>query len=161
MHPRARELIDRLQLRPHPEGGFFAETHRSPLLVTPGDGRGSRSALTLIYFLLPEGAVSRWHRVLSDEIWHHGEGAPLELVTAPAEGGDSTVLTLGPLGNGSRPQHVVPAGDWQAARSLGAFTLVSCSVGPGFDFADFTLLSTLPEAERPVIEPPETLDRFL
>ena len=80
MHVRAEELIATLGLRPHPEGGFFREIFRSSTLVTPADGRGPRSALTTIYFLLTEGTHSRWHHVISDEVWHLYEGGPLEVL---------------------------------------------------------------------------------
>jgi predicted cupin superfamily sugar epimerase len=108
--------------------------------VAPADERGVRAALTSIYFLLPAGAVSRWHRVRSDELWHHYEGAPLELWIAPPDAQRIERLRLGPLGPDQAPVRGVPANAWQAARSLGAYTLVGCSVGPGFEFADFELL---------------------
>jgi len=140
MHERARELIETLELNEHPEGGWFREVYRSPSGVTP-DGGVPRSAITTIFFLLADGAHRRWHSVASDEIWHWYEGASLELVVT-AEGDDlvprSTVL--GPAGEGRTPVAVVRAGEWQAARSLGDYTLVGCSVGPGFDFEDFRLL---------------------
>ena len=152
-HPRVKELIDRLQLQPHVEGGMFRQTFRSAFEVEPGDSRGTRRALTLIYFLLVEGGISRWHRVASDEAWHWYEGAPLELFTATAEAGVIGKTLLGPLSDSASPQHVVPAGYWQAARPTGAYTLVGCSVGPGFEYTDFTLLSSLPELERPRLTP--------
>jgi len=80
MHPRAAELIAVLPLQPHPEGGFYRQIFRSPVQVTPMDGRGTRAALTTIYFVLPEGSFSRWHQVASDEVWHLYEGGPLELL---------------------------------------------------------------------------------
>jgi uncharacterized protein len=147
MDERAGELISSLGLVPHPEGGHFREVYRSASGVRPDDGRPVRSALTTIFFLLARGEVSRWHRVASDEAWHHYEGAPLELFTADREFGEVTRRVLGPVGTGAGPVHVVPAGAWQAARSLGAYTLVGCTVGPGFDFADFEMLRDLPEAE--------------
>jgi uncharacterized protein len=152
MHARPRELIRLLKLQPHPEGGHFVETFRSGILVSPADGRSRRAALTVIYFLLTEGAFSRWHRVLSDEAWHACEGS-LELFTAPPEGGAVTRTIVGPLSDESAPLHVVPAGWWQAARPRNAYALVGCSVGPGFDYSDFTLLSSIPKAQRPVFFP--------
>ena len=80
MHPRAADLVSVLDLRPHPEGGFYREVHRSTSRVTTGDARGERAAITTIYFLLTAGAQSRWHRVDSDEVWHFYEGDPLELL---------------------------------------------------------------------------------
>lgn len=144
---RATEIIEQLGLRPHPEGGHYREMHRSPLSVTPDDGRPSRPALTTIYFLLAAGEVSRWHRVLSDEAWHYHEGAPLELLVSDLEFTAVDTLLTGPFdGAGVEPLRVVPAGSWQAARSTGAYTLVSCSVGPGFVFDDFMMLRDLPDA---------------
>jgi predicted cupin superfamily sugar epimerase len=139
MHPRAAELIAKLELEPHPEGGFYREIFRSARLVTPADGRGPRAALTTIYFLLPAGAASRWHRVASDEVWHLYEGGPLEVLELDA---DMSGLSRHQLAVGSHaPVCTVAADRWQAARSRGDYALVGCTVGPGFDFADFTLLA--------------------
>ena len=142
---RAAQLIARLGLAPHPEGGYYREIWRAPLAVAPADSRGARAALTAIYFLLPDGAVSRWHRVRSDEVWHHYEGAPLELWLVPPDALRLDRVRLGPLGERRAPVHCVPAHHWQAARSLGAYTLVGCTVGPGFEFADFELLRDRPD----------------
>jgi uncharacterized protein len=140
MNPRAAELIERLHLQPHPEGGFYAEVHRSQQSVDPLDGRVQRAALTSIYFLLPEGAVSRWHRVLSDEVWCHLEGAALELHLLDAAVQRAHSVLLAPVSAEASPQCTVPAGVWQAARSTGAYSLAACMVAPGFDFADFALM---------------------
>jgi predicted cupin superfamily sugar epimerase len=146
MHHRASELIATLALRPHPEGGFFREIFRSVAQVEPEDGRGSRAALTTIYFLLPEGSVSRWHQVASDEVWHLYEGGPLELLDLSSEGLDLVHHRLSPLGTeAGSPVCTIRAGNWQAARPLGPYALVGCTVGPGFDFADFRLLATNPD----------------
>ena len=141
MHPRAAELIATLDLEPHPEGGFYREVFRSASQVTPADHRGTRAALTTIYFLLPEGSVSRWHQVTSDEVWHLYEGGPLELLELSASGHDLTRHRLGAVGDGGAPVCTIRAGNWQAARPLASYALVGCTVGPGFDFADFRLLS--------------------
>ncbi|HEX7337571.1 MAG TPA: cupin domain-containing protein [Gemmatimonadales bacterium] len=146
MADRAQTLIAQLGLKPHPEGGYYGELYRSEQSVTPADGRGPRSALTTIYFLLPAGAVSRWHQVQSDEVWHFYEGAPLELWIAPPSGDRIDRRQLGALGARQRPVHAVPAGWWQAARSTGDYTLVGCTVGPGFDFRDFVLASDVAAA---------------
>jgi uncharacterized protein len=141
MHPRAAELIATLDLRPHPEGGFYRQIFRSAVQVTPMDGRGPRAALTTIYFLLPEGSFSRWHQVASDEVWHLYEGGPLELLELSAS--DQSILRhrLAPVGSGTdAPACTIGAGNWQAARPLGDYALLGCTVGPGFDFADFRLL---------------------
>lgn len=146
MIDRAHTLIAQLGLKPHPEGGYYGELYRSEASVTPADGRGPRSALTTIYFLLTAGAVSRWHRVQSDEVWHFYEGAPLELWIASPLGDSIDCQQLGPLAEQQRPVHTVPAGWWQAARSTGGYTLVGCTVGPGFDFKDFTLAADVRSA---------------
>lgn len=161
MHPRASELIRLLQLEPHAEGGYFVQTFRSPLIVTPRDSRGARAALSVIYFLLVHGGISRWHRVTSDEAWHWYEGGAIELFTARPDTGVVQTSLLGPLAGASAPQRIVPAGQWQAARSTGAYALVGCCVGPGFEYSDFTLLSALPDNERPRIIPGSLLAELL
>lgn len=130
----AQAVIDRLGLSPHPEGGHFREIFRSP---APESERG---AMTSIYFLLAEGERSHWHRVRdADEIWHFHAGAPLVLSLSP-DGSGIEKHRLGPdLMAGEEPQVIVPRDCWQAAHSLGAWTLVGCSVGPAFDFAGFEL----------------------
>jgi len=139
--PRVQELIASLQLVPHPEGGFYREFFRSAMTVAPADGRGPRAALTAIHFLLPAGAHSRWHEVRSDEQWTFLEGAPLELFVLAPDARAVERVRLGPLADGCMPSYVVPARSWQAARPTGQLALVSCTVGPGFDFADFRLLA--------------------
>jgi hypothetical protein len=142
MHPRATELIAQLSLQPHPEGGFYREMFRSGSVVTPADGRGPRAALTTIYFLLPAGAASRWHRVTSDEVWHFYEGDPLEVLDLDAACQSLTRHRLGTFtADAQSPVYTVAAGHWQAARPLGVYSLVGCTVGPGFDFADFTMMA--------------------
>lgn len=143
MNPRAADLILQLVLAPHPEGGHYREVFRSPGLVRPADGRGDRSALTTIYFLLSAGEVSRWHRVESDEVWHLYEGGPLELLELDLPAGTFQRNLLAVDG---RRVHTVPAGRWQAARPLGDYALMGCTVGPGFDFADFRMLSDDPDS---------------
>jgi uncharacterized protein len=145
VNPRAAELIRSLALDPHPEGGYYREFHRSPLRVTPADGREERSAVTVIRFLLPEGSVSRWHRLRSEEIWSHREGAALELVQAPPDLSRFERVILDSREGALNSPHVVPSGWWQAARSTGEWTLVTCAVAPGFEFADFELLADRPE----------------
>ena len=141
MDPRAEALVSALSLAPHPEGGYYRELWRSPLQVLPQDARDGRSALTTIYFLLPEGAVSRWHRVRSDEVWQYAEGALLDLWITPPSFERLDRVQLGPLTGGATPTHVVPAGWWQAAHTTGAYSLVNCIVGPGFEFVDFEFLA--------------------
>ena len=149
MDNRASHLISTLDLRPHPEGGYYREIFRSRLSVQPQDSRPARAALTTIYFLLTEGDVSRWHRVASDEVWHFYEGDPIELLTIDAQTRQAEHYLLGTVRSDARPVHVVPAGVWQAARTTGDYTLVGCTVGPGFDFQDFQMLRDTPaEASR-------------
>jgi len=142
--PRTRQLIEQLRLQPHPEGGWYREVFRSQEQVIPQDGRPARNALTSIYFLLEAAQHSRWHRVLSDEVWVHLEGAPLDLWTWDAADSCLHSTALGPVGAATLPQHVVAAGLWQAARlqasTASAYTLVACMVGPGFDFSDFRMM---------------------
>jgi uncharacterized protein len=138
---RAAELISALALTPHPEGGFYREIYRSASTVSPADDRAARASLTTIYFLLTDDALSRWHRVRSDEVWHLYEGGPLELLDFDLDGGNVQRHRLAGVGPDSRPVAVIEAGHWQAARSIGPFTLVGCTVAPGFDFADFQMMS--------------------
>ncbi len=130
----ADALIARLNLLPHPEGGHFRETFRDEA------GPDGRAASTLIYFLLKAGETSRWHTVDAVEVWHFYAGDPLELSLSASDTGPVTRHVLGAdVLAGQTPQVVVPRHHWQAARPLGAFTLVGCTVAPGFDFAGFTL----------------------
>ena len=128
----AADVIRLLDLAPHPEGGHYRETFRDLRLI---DGR---SASTAIYYLLARGERSHWHCVDAVEIWHYYAGAPLALSIADASG-TSTIRLGVDLAAGERPQAVVPAKAWQAAESFGAWTLVGCTVAPGFEFAGFTL----------------------
>jgi predicted cupin superfamily sugar epimerase len=145
MHARAAELIARLSLEPHPEGGYYREIFRSGILISPADGRGPRAALTTIYYLLPAGSVSRWHRVTCDEVWHLYEGGPLELLELDPGCGALDRHHLAAVGAESQgPVRTIAAGQWQAARPLGEYALVGCTVSPGFDFADFTMLADEP-----------------
>jgi uncharacterized protein len=128
----ADDVIRLLKLEPHPEGGHFRETFRDPGRVA------GRAASTAIYFLLARGERSHWHRVDAAEAWHFYAGAPLLLEIA--EAGRTQRITLGAdLAAGERPQAVVPAQAWQAAQSLGEWTLVGCTVAPGFAFSGFEL----------------------
>jgi predicted cupin superfamily sugar epimerase len=129
----AAQIVQALGLQPHPEGGWYVETFRD----TPADG--GRAASTAIYYLLEAGQRSAWHRVDAVEVWHFHAGAPLTLSIAPPDG-LAEVVRLGPdVVGGERPQAVVPKGWWQAAESTGAWTLVGCTVAPGFEFAGFEM----------------------
>jgi uncharacterized protein len=138
----AEEVVRLLDLQPHPEGGFYRETFRDERV----DGEG-RAVSTAIYYLLGLGDVSEWHRVDAAEVWHYYAGAPLVITVSP-NGHDAQARHLGPdLMNGQSPQIVVPAHWWQTATSLGAWTLVGCTVAPGFDFKGFEMA---PPDWRPV-----------
>jgi predicted cupin superfamily sugar epimerase len=141
----AREMIERLDLKPHPEGGHYRETFRSALRVNASAGRPDRDACTSVLFLLQAGERSAWHQVDADEVWCWHGGAPLELSIAHGSNGDGTKEThvLGiDVSSGQSPQATVPAHAWQAARSLGAWSLVGCVVAPGFEFRGFRLAPT-------------------
>lgn len=145
MHERAIQLIESLQLEPHPEGGYFRKVYHSDHLVQPGDGRAQRVGLSTIYFLLVAADASHWHRVLSDEAWHHYEGAPVETFVADPQFDAVARHVLGPVDEGMRPVNVVPARHWQASRTTGEYALVGCSVGPGFEYDDFEMLRDRPQ----------------
>ena len=131
----AAALITRLDLAPHPEGGHYRQTW-----VAEGGAGTGRPAGTCIYFLLQAGEVSHWHRVDAVEIWHYYAGAPIVLSLAKTEAGPARDRILGPdLLSGQAPQLIVPEQHWQSARSLGDWTLVGCTVSPGFQFEGFEL----------------------
>lgn len=135
MSSEADRLIEQLGLKPHPEGGHFRETFRDCGPPPAGrDGNVGRAHSTAIYFLLKAGEVSRWHRVDAAEVWHFYRGAPLELCIG------KQAYLLGPeIDEAQAPQIMVPAGAWQAARSLGDYTLAGCTVAPGFEFEHFEM----------------------
>lgn len=137
---RAAELIRLLELQAHPEGGHYREIYRASTQVQPQDTRLLRSALTSIDFLLTRGEFSAWHRVASDEAWHLLEGDGLRLWLMPPDLGGIECIDLGAVTEGRAPRRVVPAGCWQAAEPLGDYALVGATVGPGFDFTDFSFL---------------------
>lgn len=155
----ADEIVRTLGLVPHPEGGSYREVFRSELRLPSATHDGERSASTAIYFLLKSGEFSAFHRVRSDEGWHHYAGDPLELTLLTPERVE--VVRLGKdIVNGERPFAMVRAGVWQAARpTAGAegFTLVGCTVAPGFDFSDFEmptraeLITQLPEHRETIV----------
>jgi len=130
----ADEIIFRLGLEPHPEGGWYRQTWAAKAET------GARPAGTCIYFLLKAGERSHWHRVDAAEIWHFYAGAPLTLRVAETAVGPAIARSLGPdLAAGQCPQLIVPTGHWQAAQTTGAWSLVGCTVSPGFRFEGFEL----------------------
>jgi len=128
----AADVIRMLELKPHPEGGHFRETFRDPRTIE------GRAASTAIYFLLARGERSHWHRVDAAEGWHWYAGAPLDLQIHSGIGTE-TVRLGADLAAGERPQAVVPAHAWQAAETLGDWTLCGCTVAPGFEYSGFEL----------------------
>ena len=130
---RPEEIIETLGMQPHPEGGYYVQTFRDDL-------GGARGHSTAIYYLLRKGERSHWHRVRdAAEVWHYYAGAPLALHRS-AEGKTSETIILGiDLVKGERPQAIIPSNWWQAAESLGDFTLVGCTVAPGFEFSSFEM----------------------
>ena len=135
--------ISRLQLAHHPEGGWFAETYRSPGSIPadalPSGFGGARSYCTAIHFLLERGDFSALHRLRSDETWHFYDGAPLTVHVISPEGAYSSILLGRDPEQLQRFQATVPAGSWFGAETAGAYSLVGCTVAPGFDFSDFEL----------------------
>jgi uncharacterized protein len=131
----AEEIIRALMLSPHPEGGHYRETFRD------NQGPGGRAHSTAIYFLLRSGERSRWHRIDAAEMWHFYRGAPLELLIATGEGKIVRRMLGNAIECGQSPQIGVPGDAWQAARTLGAYTLAGCTVAPGFAFEAFELAS--------------------
>ncbi|WP_165184454.1 cupin domain-containing protein [Caulobacter soli] len=128
------EVIRLLDLQPHPEGGWYNRTFED----TPADE--GRPASTAIYYLLQAGEQSAWHRIDAVEVWHYYAGAPISITLSPPDGQGATTHVLGPdLRSGARPQVIVPVGWWQSAVSLGPWTLVGCTVAPGFHFDGFEL----------------------
>jgi predicted cupin superfamily sugar epimerase len=131
----AAEIVSLLDLKPHPEGGHFRETFRDTRMVD-----GTRAGSTAIFYLLVRGERAHWHKVDAVEVWHYYAGAPLLLEVVSGHSGPVERIALGSdLAEGERPQAAVPANAWQAAESLGDWTLAGCTVAPGFDFAGFTL----------------------
>jgi uncharacterized protein len=132
--PTAADIIARLELRPHPEGGYYRETFRD----CRADAQ-ARACSAAIYFLLSRGDRSHWHRIDAAEVWHYYAGSALSLQIAH-DGCTRHSVKLGPdLAGGERPQAIVPASAWQCAETTGDWTLVGCTVAPGFEFANFEL----------------------
>jgi predicted cupin superfamily sugar epimerase len=159
MQPRASELLGTLNMRPHPEGGHYVELHRSAQRIEVPERNVERNAITAIYFLLMSGEHSRWHRVMSDEMWLYHEGDAIELALFDQRG--LRRVRLGPVSGETRPAVIVPAGTWQTARSTGDYTLVTCTVGPGFEFADFALAIDDPEMAAKIANAAADLARFI
>ena len=145
MHP----LIQQLDLQAHPEGGFYKEIYRSAQRVNSPVNQHPRNTVTSIYFLLLKGQISRFHKVLHDETWHFYAGDPLRLIDLHSDYEEHI------LGDKTQPhyQHTIIANHWQAAETTGKYSLMGCTVAPGFDFKDFSFLADDQEAVGNVIEP--------
>ncbi len=147
MNPRIDHIIEKLELQPHPEGGFFRETYRSQGSIDAkfldGNYSGSRNLCTCIYFLLTSNNFSAWHRIKQDEIWHFYDGATVNLHMITESGKYSCQLIGRDFRKGELPQFVVPGGCWFATEVVepDTFALSGCTVSPGFDFEDFEMLS--------------------
>ena len=137
----AQEYVSKLEMLPHPEGGFYKECFRSKQSIQFPDFEGERSVSTSIYFLLEKGQTSALHRIKSDEIWYFHDGQTLEIIELDEQGNEKITLLGKNLMSGEVLQHVVPAGIWFGARLApnSEFCLVGCQVSPGFDFRDFEL----------------------
>lgn len=161
MNQQTQDLIAKLALQPHPEGGHYSELYRSKETVVRNADEQERVSLTTIYFLLATGELSRWHVVSSDEVWHFYEGDDLELFIYDPINQQINVTVLGQTIDGHSRVAVVPAGYWQAARpvalastdirdtsKVSGHSLVGCTVGPGFEFADFKFVSDLENHQK-------------
>ena len=157
MHTRAEELIRTLQLEPHIEGGHYRRIYESGTRTACGHDDAQRAAASAIYFLLAAGDVSRWHRLDADELWHYYEGQPLEVLRFDPVEGALTRHVLGPASRESAPVFVVPAGMWQCARPLGAYTLIGCTVAPGYEYRGFALLEQVPDVAAQIARLDEAL----
>jgi len=151
----AQKIIKDLQMKPHPEGGHYAETYRSPESApVPSSGNSPRNFSTAIYFLLQKGEFSAWHRLRSDEMWHHYEGRDVKIHVIDPSSGQLSTHVLGRVKGGGRPQVLIPRDFYFCAEVERGFSLVGCTVTPGFDFADFEmpkrdyLIGLFPEHEK-------------
>ncbi len=151
-----RQLIERYDLIPHPEGGFYREVYRSPMPVKSSVVTAERNAMTHIYFLLTRGQISRFHQVRHDEIWNFYEGSALRLVTF-----DGTTAREELLGLENSYTGIVQGRLFQSAESTGDYSLMGCTVAPGFDFEDFSFLSESPEMVRSLKRNAPLYGRFL
>ena len=152
-----QKLIDKYHLVPHPEGGYFSEFYRSEQSVKSAAVNQDRRSVTHIYFLLPEGQVSIFHKVVHDEIWHFYEGDPIKLLKYDGFGTEEDIIGAARNGYVS----IVKGGVYQAAESTGAYSLVGCTVAPGFEFEDFSFLRDEPELKERFLEEFPDYRRFV
>ena len=139
-HQRIEQIKKVLNMQPHPEGGFYCEQYRSSDLTPSPKNKKLRPSLSHIYFLLTENDISRWHKVVHDEIWNVYEGDPLRILTLHDKGIDDNLI--GDIGRNVNSDYfkIIPGGDYQAAETTGTYTLLGCTVAPGFDFEDFSYI---------------------
>ena len=161
MNTRIQEIIDSLELKPHPEGGYFNEIFRSSHTLESPNHQKIRNSVTNIYFLLTKGQVSRFHKVSHDEIWHFLEGDELELIELENKGLAPTHHILGSRTGKPNYQHCIRAENWQAAKCTGEYSLVGCTVAPGFDFEDFKFLTESTELTQELMLNQSALIPFL
>jgi len=138
---RVQQIISHLEMKPHPEGGNFKANYKSSLEITAKDSHAERIAMTHIYYLLSRGEKSIWHKVKSEEVWNFYEGDSLELKWINPEDKKEQIVILGILDKITVPSFVIPRNCWQAAKPLGEYALVGCTVAPGFEWEDFEILS--------------------
>nr|WP_241664479.1 cupin domain-containing protein [Ningiella ruwaisensis] len=157
---RIQQIIRQFNMQPHPEGGYFSEEYRSDSELVSPVNQLARAAVTHIYFLLTQGQVSRWHKVLHDEIWNVYEGDPLRILTL--SGKSITSRVIGELNTKHRSDffEVIRGGDYQAAETTGQYTFLGCTVAPGFEFKDFSYIEDNKTKEL-VINLGEDYARFL
>jgi len=152
MNTRAKTLIQLLKLIAHSEGGFYREVFRSKSKVESPAKKTSRHAMSDIYFLLPSGHVSKFHKLAHDELWHFYEGSPVQIIEIEPEVLKITKTTIGHTSEVLCYKHLVKAGNWQAAKTSGDYSLAGCTVAPGFEFEDFKLLRDDQESYLKVIK---------
>jgi len=161
MNPRVSKLINLLDLEPHVGGGYIREIFRSKNLVHLLGNQVERKALTTIYYLLGAGEFDSWHRLDSDEVWHYYEGATLELLWIKQGEEKYTRCLIGEIDDSTKPIAIVPGGCWQMARTTGEYTLVGCTMGPGFEYEGYQLLRDNPEDAKIIQHRFPELDEFL
>ena len=143
-NPRSEQLVRTLALEPHVEGGRYRRIYESTMQTPFGPDARPRAVATSIYYLLTAGETSAWHRVDADELWHWYEGDALELLRFDPSDNSLVRHRLGPVAPDAAPVFVVPAGCWQSARPLGAYTLAGCTVAPGYEWRGFSTLNDAP-----------------
>jgi len=161
MVDRSKELIKLFQLSKHPEGGYFREVYRSDKIGKIDTYGNKRNWMTGIYFLLTENDISRFHRIKHDEIWHFYEGAPVTLTEIHPDSLDINTVTIGQPGPLLTYTHCVKGNVWQSAYSHGPYSLIGCTVGPGFEFEDFEMMNQCKEAKASILSKYPELEKYI